>query len=795
MTVSLPGLGSGIDTQSIINQLVALEQQKIDVVAARGQAQSDKLSAWATIRTALSTLSAASSSLSHATDWQSLAATSSDDSVSVSAGAGTTTGSLQFTVTSLAQSGILRSANAVSSLTSRVANDASLLVAAGGGRLGFSSLASDDNVSLGAHTITVTQASAGATKAGTGALGASTVIDNTNNALQLEVNGSTYNVVLASGTYDAQQLAGAVQQAATAAGAQVNVTTDASGALQIATAAEGSAATLRVTGGTSLTALSLTTDGAVLQGVDGQVSVDGGAAQVFGHNSAIGTGSSLAINAGGGTVTAVLSGGLRLGTVNASNVSTGDGSLGAVVAAINGAAAGVTAAAVQVGTNSYRLQVSSTSTGAGNDPNLAASEFDSTAIGGLTVLAQGTDAQITVGSGPGSYSITSATNTMSNVLPGVTLTLNRITGSPVTVTVAQNAAGLADNVQKLVDGANAVKQALDKATAYDPANQISSPLTGDLTADRLSSNLYNSMENEVLGSNPGSPGLAGVSVDKDGNYTFDRSKFLAAYAQDPNGMQKVFSQWGSSTSGQISFIAATDNTQAGTYAVNITQAATQAFSSSGGAVAAGTTVRASIGGTIAAYTVQAGDTAASIASGLNQAFAAQNLQIVASTNGNAVELRTSQYGTAGTMQVAWDGVNYSTVNGVDVAGTINGVTATGRGQLLSAPTGDATLAGMSIQVVGTQTGALGTITYTPGVAARVNQLYTQATDSLTGFITSTEKGIQSTQDLINSQVDEMNQRLVDYQNQLKAQFAALDTAMADLKNQQSWLAGQLSSLG
>jgi flagellar hook-associated protein 2 len=714
--------------------------------------------------------------------------------VSVSAGAGTTTGSLQFTVGALAQAGIVRSANAVPSLTTRVASGSSLLVAAGGGKLGISTLASDASVSLGAHTITVTQASAGASKSGTAALGASTVIDNTNNALQLEVNGSTYNLVLASGTYDAQQLAGAVQQAATAAGAQVNVTTNTSGALQIATAAEGSAATLRVTGGTSLTALSLTTDAAVLQGVDGQITVDGGAAQTFGNTTAIGTGSSVAINVGGGTVTAVLGGGLRLGTVNADNVSTADGSLSSVVAAINGANAGVTAAAVQVGTNSYRLQLSSSSTGAGNDPNIASSAFDSTAVGGLTVLAQGTDASITVGTGPGSYSITSSTNTMSNVLPGVTLTLNAMTANPVTVTVSRNAGGLADKVQALVDGANAVQQAIAKATAYDAANNIPSPLTGDITTQRLSQSLYNAIANVVPGANPSSPGLAGVSEDKDGNYTFDRNAFLTAYSNDPNGMAKVFSQSGSSTSGAISFIAATDNTQAGTYAVNITQAAAQAFASSGGAIAAGTTVRARIGSVTASYTVQAGDDATAIANGLNQAFASQQLGIVASVNGNAVQLQTSQYGTAATMDVAWDGVNYSTVNGVDVQGTINGVAANGRGQLLSSPATDGTLAGLSIQVVGTQTGALGTITYTPGIAARANQLYTQATDPLTGFITSSENGIKATQDLINAQVDTMNQQLADYQNQLKAQFAQLETTMADLNNQKAWLSQQLAQL-
>ncbi len=797
MTVSISGLGSGLDTQSIIAQLVQVEQSKIAQVAARGVDQQNALSSWSSIRSALSQLSGASSGLMHATDWQALTATSSDPTaVSVTGGSGTTTGSMQFNVTSLAQSGILRSANAVTSLTSRVATDASLLVASGGGKLGFSSFASNDAVALGAHTIAVTQASAGASKFGTGLLGASTVINNSNNALQLEVNGSTLNLALASGTYDSQQLAAAVQQAATAAGAQVQVTAGTNGRLSIATTAEGSAATLRVTGGTSLAALGLTTDAAVLHGVDGQVSVDGGAAQVFGNATPVGVGSSLALTtAAGGTITAVLSGGLRLGTVSATNVSTGDGSLGSVVAAINGAHSGVTAAAVQVGTNSFRLQIASTATGAGNDPNIAASEFDPTAVGGLTVLSQGTDASITVGNGPGSYSITSSSNTMANVLPGVSLTLNQVTTAPVTVTVARDGNTLADNVQKLVDGANAVKQAIDKATAYDATNKIASPLTGDITATRLSTALYNAVSSVVPGSNPTSPGLAGVSVDKNGNYTFDRTKFLAAYSADPDGLSRVFSRSGSSTSGVVSFVAANDGTQAGTYAVNITQAAQQAFSSSGGAIAAGTTVRARIGSVNASYTVQAGDTAATIAAGLNSSFASANLNVVASVNGTAVELRSATYGSSAAMDVAWNGSTYATVHGADVAGTINGVAATGNGQILSAPSTDPTLAGLTLQVVGSTTGSLGTFTYTPGVAARLSQMNTLATDSLSGYITSSENGIKANQDLINTQVDTMTQRLNAYQAQLKAQFAQLESAMANLKNQQQWLAGQLQGLG
>ena len=50
----------------------------------------------------------------------------------------------------------------------------------------------------------------------------------------------------------------------------------------------------------------------------------------------------------------------------------------------------------------------------------------------------------------------------------------------------------------------------------------------------------------VPGANPQSPGLAGVSIDGTGKFTFDRTKFLAAFDADPQGVTKLFAQGGSS---------------------------------------------------------------------------------------------------------------------------------------------------------------------------------------------------------------------------------------------------------
>ena len=61
---------------------------------------------------------------------------------------------------------------------------------------------------------------------------------------------------------------------------------------------------------------------------------------------------------------------------------------------------------------------------------------------------------MTVGSGAGSYTVTSATNTVSGLLPGVTVNLKQQSATPVTVTVKRDDAGIADKVQALIDAAN-----------------------------------------------------------------------------------------------------------------------------------------------------------------------------------------------------------------------------------------------------------------------------------------------------------------------------------------------------
>jgi len=132
--------------------------------------------------------------------------------------------------------------------------------------------------------------------------------------------------------------------------------------------------------------------------------------------------------------------------------------------------------------------------------------------------------------------------------------------------------------------------------------------------------------------------------------------------------------------------------------------------------------------------------------------------------------------------------------GTDVAGTINGVTATGNGQALLAPATDPTLGGLALTITATAPGALGTFTYVPGVAARLNAAASGAIDFGTGAITTAISGRQEKLGDLDTQIANWDVRLASRQAMLRQQFADMETALGKLKDQSNWLAGQLAGL-
>ena len=497
------------------------------------------------------------------------------------------------------------------------------------------------------------------------------------------------------------------------------------------------------------------------------------------------------------------------------NIDPGNGSLSALVDAINASGAGISAAAVKVGTAGYRLQVSSTATGAASTIAVDTTNL-SASLGSFATVQAGRDAVIRIGEGPGAYDVTSATDTINDLLPGVSVQLQQADPSAtVTVTVARDSAAIADKVAALVDAANAALSTIASNSTYDPETKKAGLLLADGNARRLADQVYSAISSLVAGSSLSSAGGVGISLVKDGTVAFDRNKFLAAYAADPSGVARLFQEGGSATDSHVAYLAGSDNTRAGTYAVDITQAAAQASKTgtalSGAGLVAAETIDVRVGGvsgTTVSYAAHAGETLDSVADGLNAAFGQQSLAMSTQVVGGQLVLRTSAYGSLASFEVRSSALGaageqtglvaatglWESHAGTDVAGTINGVTATGQGQALIAPPLDPTLGGLALTITATTPGALGTFTYTPGIAARLDAAASDAIDFGTGSITTAISGRQTQISQLDDQISNWDVRLAAREATLRAQFAAMETALGKLRDQSNWLAVQLASL-
>jgi flagellar hook-associated protein 2 len=498
-------------------------------------------------------------------------------------------------------------------------------------------------------------------------------------------------------------------------------------------------------------------------------------------------------------------------------VDTGNGSLATVVANINTANVGVRAAATQVSPGLYRLQLTSTTTGAASDFTIV-DGVDTAPLGALDELVAGQDARIGVGAltAPGRYTATSASNTFSDVMPGLSLTVKEV-ATNVTVNVTTDVATVSGKVKAMVDAANGVLAEVKKLTAYDVTSKKGGPLVGDSTARALQQEVLR-LTSSMVGAGQSAAG-AGIELQRDGTLTFDPVVFADAFEVDPVATARLFRPGGTMVHANpvyaeladtVAFLGSDDRTVPGTYAVTVTTAARQAMVRVTGAVADGDTLTLAVPGQDdVVVTAVAGDDLADLAVKINTQSTTHSLGLVAQVEGGELIVRTVQYGSAPTFAITGSGalVADPVVAGLDVAGTINGVAATGTGQALSAPAADTTLRGLTFIVTataadvalaagqaGADAGLFGSFTYSPGLAQRLDSLAGDAVRSGSGRLTTAIAGRNALIDDLTDRIDGWDERLVLREAQLRRTYSGLEVALGKLRDQSNWLAGQLAGL-
>jgi flagellar hook-associated protein 2 len=134
----------------------------------------------------------------------------------------------------------------------------------------------------------------------------------------------------------------------------------------------------------------------------------------------------------------------------------------------------------------------------------------------------------------------------------------------------------------------------------------------------------------------------------------------------------------------------------------------------------------------------------------------------------------------------------SGTDGLDVAGTIGGVAAVGRGQLLSAATGsDAD--GLRLTVTGGALGERGTVDVSSGVAVALGSILGGFLGS-SGLLEARTDGLQGSVGRIAEDRVALDRRLEALEARFRRQFNALDSLLANLQGTSNFLTQQLANI-
>jgi flagellar hook-associated protein 2 len=757
---TITGLASGLDTSSIITNLVNNESTINNSLITQVSSLQSQLSAWQTFNADLIGLQTASSALSAAKLYSGVTATSSDTSVAgATASTGAAVGSHTLVVNTLAASQEVLSSAFDSSTT---AAGATGTIALNGKQIAVTS------------SETLTQIAAAINTAGAGVTASVLNIGTGDTKLALTATGTgTINGITASdvGSGNALETLGLVSSSAT---------TD----IRQLTSSNGNsiAGSMVLTSGTSAIGTQL------------------------GYASGAAASGSFSITTSAGTANVT---GIDLNTMSLTQIAT----------AINADAgtSGITAQVVPStasGTSSgpEQLQIVSSSgtltSSDFSDPNGILSSIGVTQKAFTTQATQATDANFTLDD----VTYSRSSNTVTDALPDTSLTLSD--EGTTNVSVSQDTSAIDTAMQSFVSAYNTVNDYITTQFTYTPNTSSETSGTAQtspaLFGDQTLSNTQQQLADAVNVSTGGiSLATVGLTVGTTGDLSLDTDTLNSEISTNSTGVANLFGQSGSTTNSAVQYVTGTTSTlpTALGYAVNITQPATQAVVTAKTASAATlpSAETLSFSGTLfpnstVSITLNSGNTLAQSIAQINTDSQLDSLLTASQDSSGDLVLSSTAYGASQGFTVVSNvasggtGIGSSTVgaDGTDVAGTINGEAATGLGQTLIGNSGNKNTDGLELNVTATTAGSYGDVLVSSGIGTGLSQLIANITNATTGAITSAESNINSEISSDQTQETTNNTTIATYKAQLETEFANMETQVASLQAQSTAMNAEIA---
>lgn len=190
--------------------------------------------------------------------------------------------------------------------------------------------------------------------------------------------------------------------------------------------------------------------------------------------------------------------------------------------------------------------------------------------------------------GPGNW-IERSSNTLTDVIPGVTVTLKDTGTAGVTVRPAEQqevdsvavnltryTQALKTDLQNLAEVYNGIVDTVEEYAGYDPATQTAGVLIGDAGLNTLLSRIRSALVTGAPGFQAGDesytlPAQIGIEIDRDGHLSVDTAVLDEALADDYFGVLALIGAigTGASSSSNLQYDGATPGTSPGTYEVQV----------------------------------------------------------------------------------------------------------------------------------------------------------------------------------------------------------------------------------
>lgn len=743
--ITFSGITSGIDTDNIVRRLAELQRAPVRRLTIQQTQIKTRMAAFGQLRSLMTNLASASGQLNMSSTFQPVSAMSSKtDVATVTASSGAQPGTFELEVSRLAQGHKIVSTPGQADTTSALGLAGTLTINGRGVTVG-------EGDSLTAIAQKINGANAGVTAS--------------------VLNGGEGRAFLSLTSADV--------------GARSRI--------QIADLSGSVASTLGLVSGTDLEIREAIANGAT------SASFSSRTAAIGTMLGASGLGESV-ININGNEV----------------RIDPASDSLDAIMTKINAAATGATASIRSVtenGQTRFKLDITGASTPsfAGENGFLEALGVLQRAYGNQLLAPQ--DAAFRIDG----IDMTSPTNRVADAIAGVTIELHKADAdSPerTMISLSRDDGQIKQKIKAFADAFNAVVSFVKSQSKFDAESLSSGPLFADGLARQAEESIANLVFSQVAGLPEDFDCLfdIGFGFSNQGELTVDDTVLSNALATNPEAVRKLFMAVGTSSNDALIYVSSSDKTQASgavTYPVEITQLATLSSYRAETAQVSASPVEETLffsgslfGSDGYSLVLPVGSTLADTISRINNDPKLKNL-VTASNDGGHLMLTSKVFGTSGRFSVGSNvavgpetsgiggGVNGIKIDGVDIAGLINGEEAAGNGQFLTGKTGNPRTEGLQIQYTGTALGIVGDIRLTKGLGTLMQSLVGNFTDVINGSLPANDRELQAQIDDLERQIKLIDERATAQEQILRRRFAAMEDAIASAQQQQLRLSAMM----